>query len=222
MIQPAGRAFAIWGVIYSLILVFAVYQALPDSWTQQNSCLKTARNNELIFGKIGYVFFINMLLNAAWLVVFGQNELWAFCLSWCIIVGMVITQTIIMRLAVRNELNIVEYIGLKVGFSIYNGWVSAATILNTAFVIKSADIGFFMDHEVGWGVIMLWVALVLYCTVSTLEKNPIYGAVYLWVLFNINDKSEEKAIQDHSLYILVIHAAFIIGLTANLWRVSKN
>jgi len=41
-IDPAGYAFAIWGVIYTLLGVFTVYQALPDDLTP-------GRNNDLIF-----------------------------------------------------------------------------------------------------------------------------------------------------------------------------
>ena len=41
-IDPATYAFSIWGLIYSLLGVFTVYQALPDS-------IVPSRNNELIF-----------------------------------------------------------------------------------------------------------------------------------------------------------------------------
>ena len=65
-IDPAGYAFAIWGLIYSLLGVFTIYQALPDSVVPD-------RNNELIFDKIGYMFFANMLINSIWLVLFQTN-----------------------------------------------------------------------------------------------------------------------------------------------------
>jgi len=41
-VDPAVWAFAIWALIYLLIGIFAVYQALPDS------CVPD-RNNDLIF-----------------------------------------------------------------------------------------------------------------------------------------------------------------------------
>ena len=62
-LQPAGYAFAIWGIIYLLMMVFTVYQALPASWVP-------GRNDQLIYGDLGYVFFINMLLNSLWLFIF--------------------------------------------------------------------------------------------------------------------------------------------------------
>ena len=41
-ISPASYAFSIWGLIYSLIGVFVVYQALPDDWVPD-------RNDDLIY-----------------------------------------------------------------------------------------------------------------------------------------------------------------------------
>ena len=49
---PAEWAFSIWGVIYGLISIFVVYQALPDS-------LVPDRNNDLIFTDINFWFFVN-------------------------------------------------------------------------------------------------------------------------------------------------------------------
>lgn len=68
-IDPAGYAFSIWGVIYSLIGVFVIYQAIPSEWVPD-------RNDELIFEDIGYVFMANMLGNAAWLIMFQTNNVY--------------------------------------------------------------------------------------------------------------------------------------------------
>ena len=62
-IQPAGWAFAIWSVIYSLLAAFAVYQALPDS-------VASSRNNDFIFNEIGWLWSINMLVGSTWIPVF--------------------------------------------------------------------------------------------------------------------------------------------------------
>lgn len=201
-------------MIYTLLAVFMIYQALPDDWTKP--CGRQGRNNNLVYGQIGYIFFINMLLNASWLAIFVQNDTWAFCVALAVIIGMVVTQTIIMRQSVRTSVNWVEYIGLRLGFGIYNGWVSAATILNVSFVIKSTDSGFFLDHETTWAVVILYVAEVLYITVTVFERNTIYGAIWCWVLFNVNDYSDDEMIQDHTLYLLIAHAVFIVGYTTFL------
>ena len=121
-----------------------------------------------------------------------------------IIIGMVVTQTFIMRLSVRTSVNWVEFICVRLGFSIYNGWVTTATILNFFFVAKSIGSDNTQPptqesllprppstYEVEWSVIILYVAEVLYITVTVFERNPIYGAVWCWVLFNIRDFSKD-------------------------------
>merc|ERR1711990_280730 len=73
-IAPANYAFAIWGLIYTLLMIFVIYQALPDEWVP-------SRNNTLIFNEIGYQFFINMMVNSVWLVLFQTGKRWGFVLG---------------------------------------------------------------------------------------------------------------------------------------------
>lgn len=54
LISPAGWAFSIWGVIYSLLAGFTVYQAIPGAWISN-------RNDDLIFNWITYAWWINMI-----------------------------------------------------------------------------------------------------------------------------------------------------------------
>ena len=49
---------------------------------------------------------------------------------------MLATNTYIWMMANRSSVNVTEWIGLRGGFSIYSGWVTAATILNATFMLK--------------------------------------------------------------------------------------
>jgi len=127
-IDPAGYAFSIWGVIYSLLGVFAIYQAIPSEWVPD-------RNDELIFGDIGYVFMANMLGNAAWLIMFQTNNVYGMIAALFDISGMLASNLYIMMCSTRTYVDIFELISLRGGFSIYSGWVTAATILNVTYVL---------------------------------------------------------------------------------------
>ena len=92
-----------------------------------------------------------------------------------------------MRISLRRSLNVYEFIGLRVGFSIYSGWVTAATILNVAIFLKSVgvrdpDISY---SEESFAVVILCVAEVIYVATTVCENNPVYGVVYIWVLLAI-------------------------------------
>ena len=68
---PAGYVFAIWGVIYLGLLGFSIYQALPAQ-----------KGNERI-ARIGWLFALSNIANAAWLVSFIiSNSLWHWSLCW--------------------------------------------------------------------------------------------------------------------------------------------
>ena len=154
-----------------------------------NSLVPT-RNNKLIFGDIKYVFAINMIGNGIWLVVFMTNGSVGFGFAALDIIAMLATQVYIMMKSTRAKVNAIEVISLRVGFTIYSGWVTAATILNISFFLnslgmKNPNAGF---EETTWTCIMFYVALIVYVLASFMERNPLYGGVYIWVLFAIRNR----------------------------------
>ena len=131
-----------------------------------------------------------MIGNAIWLVVFMTNTSVGFAFALIDIILMLGTQVFIMQKATRNKINVIEFISLRCGFTIYTGWVTAATILNTTFFLKSAGMkdpsaGF---GETTWTCIMFYIALVVYIIASFMERNPLYGGIYIWVLFAIRNR----------------------------------
>ena len=182
MIQPAGYCFSIWFVIYSLIAVFVVYQALPDAWVPN-------RSDEVIFEKVGLLFAGNMALNGLWLVIFSQFGTVWYVLGGIEIVFLTVTTVWIMMITTRNKLSWTEIIGLRSAFSIYGGWLTAATILNISIILKDLGMNDTSENmvltEEIWTAIMLWVAFAVYLTATLTEKNPLFGAIYVWVLIGL-------------------------------------
>lgn len=213
-IDPAGYAFSIWGLIYSLLGVFTIYQALPDS-------MVPTRNNDLVFGQINYLFFANMLINSIWLVLFQTNTLWGFAAGLVDIIAMLATNVYIMWLSTNDSVNVYEWIGLRGGFSIYAGWVTAATILNAVYFLKAAGMA---DPNILWGfdeenitVIILWIAFGIYTMRSYWDRNPLYGSVLMWVILAIrnnivNNKAQYTSISDAATQIAIIHGISMVGL----------
>jgi len=102
------------------------------------------------------------------------------------------------------------------------GWVTVATILNVAFVLKSWGVK--GDYEVSVSVIMLWVALAVYIIFTLYERNPLFGLVYIWVLFAIRDfESMHSQIVSTCSTLLIIHGIYIVTVTAYcLWQKPKT
>jgi hypothetical protein len=113
-------------------------------------------------------------------------------------------------LSMRTKLNTFELITLRFGFSIYSGWVTTATILNIAVFLKFVDFG--GEYEPIYAVGILWVALPIYWAFTIIERNPLYGAVFIWVLYAIYVKQNKNAelFEINSIILMSLHSSFII------------
>ena len=186
--HPASYAFGvIWGLIYLLLLVFVVYQALPES-------MVSGRNDQFLYSEVGYWFLANMMLNGIWLIVFVRDSKWMFLLAELVNAALLYTCVTIMALSCRAELNTFEAIVIRSGFSLYAGWVTAANVLNIFFAIKSWKSPSVEDDdfkaikeeadaaESSLTAKALWFCALLYTAVSIEELNPVYGLVFIHVL----------------------------------------
>lgn len=90
---------------------------------------------------------------------------------------------------------------VRIPFSVYSGWVTCATVLNTFYMLKSwgmsDDIKYdanknagngwwswlrpmmFMNEE-NWTILSFWGVGVFFEVVSWWERNPIWGSVFTW------------------------------------------
>lgn len=129
-------------------------------------------------------------MGGLWIIIFLQNSIVGMAGATLNSFAMVATQIYMLKKITRAKCsNKVEIITLRIGFSLYTGWVTAHSIVNVAFFLKAVGMkdqnaGF---SETTWCIIILYVALVIFILASLMERNPLYGAVYIWVLFAIKN-----------------------------------
>jgi hypothetical protein len=75
LVAPAGYVFAIWGLIYVLLFVFAVFQALPK------------HKSEPFLRKIGFLFALSCAFNILWLFAWALRADCVVCLADVCLVG---------------------------------------------------------------------------------------------------------------------------------------
>jgi len=211
--MPAGWAFSIWGIIFSLLGVFTVYQALPTSWVP-------GRNNTLIFEDIGYQFFINMMVLSLWPILFWFNNAAGFAISLVAILFVLSSDWYMLLMSQKANVNWVEWISIRAQFSINSGWVTAATILNVSLMLKAMGLAapnIPSEYEEYMTVGVLWVALVIYNSASYVERNPLYGSIFIWVLLAIRseiltNKAQYTMIEENLTALLIIHGISMVSL----------
>ncbi|NBI29290.1 TspO/MBR family protein [Chengkuizengella marina] len=191
LITPAPYAFAIWGLIYTLLGCFIIYQALPK--TSQKPSLQ----------KIGWWFVLSCIFNITWILVWhfekiGLSVLVMICL---------LTSLIIIYRRVRftdASISIVEKICVQIPFSIYLGWISIATIVNISVFLYDVEWSGWGISEVVWSLIMLLFAIILCIIVSYPYKDVGYVLVYIWAFIAIAIKQNDIIIIKIAAYSMIV------------------
>jgi len=131
------------------------------------------------------------------------------------IIAMLATNTFMMYKATETPdyVSPTELISMQGGFSIYSGWVTAATILNAAYVLKrigvaDPNIPYFDEEQIS--VFVLYVAFIIYNWVAYNDRNPVYGGVFLWVLVAIemnlmNNEPQYQTLANHADILRIAH-----------------
>jgi hypothetical protein len=194
---PAGYVFAIWGVIYLGWIAFTIFQFQPAQ--KENQRLR----------RLGYLFAISNIANAAWLFCWHYN---LFGLS-------VLVMLVLLRLLLASYLRLnvnqtpvspLEYWSVDVLFSVYLGWITVATVANiTDWLYFIGWDGFGIPAQT-WAVIMLAVASLLGLGMATTRRDVGYLAVLVWAFVGIAVKQTSAPLVVTSAWIA---AALMAGLT---------
>jgi hypothetical protein len=174
LFTPAGYVFSIWGVIYSLLIVFAVYQLLPGQRTNPR------------LERLGLLFVLSSLFNISWIFAWHYQLI---ALSWLLMLGILGTLILIyQRLEIGTAaLRRSEKIALQLPFSVYLGWITVATVANTAIML--------LDLGVTGGqlaplltVAVIAAAAVIGYLVLRRRADIAFGLVLVWAFTGIAAK----------------------------------
>lgn len=208
LFTPAGFTFSIWGVIYLLLLVFVVYQALPSQ-----------RKNARIAG-ISNLFKLNCMANAVWIVVWHYD-----LLALSLLVMFVILGTLILiycsLLAGMKDSNSVQHIAVHLPFSLYTGWITVATIANISALQTGNgwdDVGL---TAVQWTLLKLAVAGAIGATVVLRLGDAAFVLVVAWAAYGISAmQSATPAVSGAAMTLSLL--ALILAASEGVSRLRRN
>ncbi|CAG0973652.1 MAG: tryptophan-rich sensory protein [Anaerolineae bacterium] len=189
---PANYAFAIWGVIYLLLLAFGIFQALPSQ--RQNPSIR----------RISWLFILSCVLNCTWIVLFQYDQILP---SVFVIVAFLLTLiTIYVRLDVgRAKVSTAERLLLHLPFSVYLGWLSVATIANISVLGVAQNWGDPLGIAAStWAAIMLAVATVLGMAMALTRRDVAYVLVLVWAFSAIISKQAATPVVTNTALIAVV------------------
>lgn len=162
LFAPAGYAFSIWGLIYTLLFIFVIYQF---------------RRNDVLVGQINKVFIVNALFNASWIFAWHYDLIW---LSVFIMIGILITLIRIADIVRVKDLTFSERWFIRVPFSVYFGWITVAIIANITVFLVSVGWNRFGLPESLWTIVILLIGVLIGSWRMLYDRFIPYGLVLIW------------------------------------------
>lgn len=187
---PTGLTFAIWGVIYTLLLIMVVINCI-DSFKERNpgNAFQAA-------------IAANFILNAGWIFAWHYRLILP---SVIIMLGILGSLAVIdWRIKHKEATLEVQFSPVyKTAVSVYYGWISVATIANiTALLVDFGWKGWPLNQSM-WAVLVLLIGTVIASLKLLKDFDILYGIVFIWAYAGIII----KRIQAPVFYFEIIFAA---------------
>ncbi len=204
MITPAGFAFSIWGVIYLFVLISILSPLFK----------KNDLNVESIKG-ISKLFWISVIVNVAWTFVFSFKIIW---LSAILIVALFINiLTILVKLkTIRGN----EKGFFDIGFGLYGGWLSIASVVNFVAFLVSINFNFFGNEKL-FSTIVLAVFVVVALSLQKIHTNPFFNLSIAWAYFGIINRASFETYTEPMFLVLAVGIVLLLISSFSDFRKMK-
>lgn len=176
---PAGLTFSIWGLIYLLLLGYAIFICLESF---------SLRDKPRWSWKDGLAFSVNMLANMAWIFAWHSRQVGiALILMLVILITLAYLEESIFKW--RSSCSIkdggLQGFFLSVPIRVYLGWILVATIANvTALLVKVGWNGFGIPPWL-WTVAVILAGLALALLYLFRHRAYAVGLVVVWAFAGI-------------------------------------
>ncbi len=196
LITPATYTFAIWGVIYVLLGIFIVYQALPS------------QKDKPFHEQISFLFILTSIFNVGWILLWQYNFL---VLSVVLILAFTASLiAIYLRLNIgRSKVSLTEKLAVHVPFSVYLGWLTIATIADVSVTLLNLGWNGFGVSAQTWAIVVLVLALIVTLAVIVTRRDIAYSLVIVWALVGI-----AVGQSSYALTMLVVEVAVAVIIVA--------
>ncbi len=188
-VQPAGYAFAIWGLIYSWLVVSAVFGV----WK---------RRSDAAWDHVRAPLIISLAVGTPWLAIANASAVWA-----------TITIFIMAAAAIVALIRAPKVDGwwLQAPVGIYAGWLTAASFVSLGSTAAGYGIAL---GSLGWAYLAIILALgVTLAVIARKPTAPEYGITVIWALIGIIVANLSGAVG-----VMILAAAGIIVVAGATWK----
>ena len=173
---PTGLTFAIWGVIYILIIIFAIYLG--------RDLLKKENITNHFVEKVSFFFIVASLANILWIFLWHYEQVLLSLLAMILLFVSLLAIYIRLNIGIE-KVSIKDKLFVHVPISVYIGWITVATIANvTAVLVTIGWDGFGISEDI-WTILVIIVATIITILVLIKRKDYAYSGVIIWALLGI-------------------------------------
>jgi len=160
-VQPAGYAFAIWGLIYSWLVVSALYGIFK-------------RRTDAGWDRARTPLVVSLVLGTPWLAIANRNPIAATVLIFAMAASAIVA---LLRTPEADRW------WLRAPVAIYAGWLTAASFVS----LGSTAAGYgLLTSGLGWAFLGIGLALLVSVLVQrAAPRAPWYGSTVIWALVGI-------------------------------------
>jgi len=183
---PAGYTFSIWGVIYTWLGLFAIFQALPMN-----------HDGNGFVRNINIFFIVNAIANGWWSYAFAYEVFWLSIILILTLLFTLIAIYVLIPIQPRmtakqrkqpdlglNTKYFLELLLVHVPFSLYAGWALVATVANFFVLIAASPFNYTTWNE-GYAIIMSSVIAVIAFFMLFFYLDVVFGVVITWALIGV-------------------------------------
>lgn len=197
-VRAASYAFAIWGVIYAGLLLYAIYQLIPV-WASDE-----------VLRRFGWPSGMSMLAIGFWLVAAGADWRWATVALIAFAAAILIfplTSRSIHSQHRRDQLFILLPLALLAG------WLTIATALNTITALTAQGL-VAEQSATAWALAGIAATIAVTALVYVRSKNIAYPLPVIWGLIAVY--VAESGRRPEAAWAALLGAVFLLGVIA--WR----
>ncbi|MFA9396989.1 MAG: tryptophan-rich sensory protein [Clostridiaceae bacterium] len=176
LFTPAPITFSIWGLIYTLLFIFVIYQ-------MKGLFNKEKEPSELV-GKIGYWFIASCIFNMLWIVLWHYKKVGLSVIIMIFLLLSLIKLYLKLQIS-RKKVSKKDKYFIKMPFSIYLGWISIATIANISAFLVNIDWNGFGLSPLVWTIFVIVIGTILTLLMLWFRNDIYYGFVVLWAFLGI-------------------------------------
>jgi hypothetical protein len=166
-ITPAVYTFAIWAAIFIGLSIFVIYQALPSNRDDKN------------LDALAWPVFIAFISNA--LTPYTPLG-WSNVAIIILLIALIYVFIIIKSMKIKDK-KFFWYV--NVPFSLFFGWITAATVVNTFQWLSSLGFQIFGPDGILTAAFFIIVAAAIGVYITIKYHEVIYGLVLIWAFWGI-------------------------------------